>query len=379
MRAHRGLPLLSRDCATGTCDATADPANPVYVSCSDGAKNGLETDVDCGGPDCDRYGSVKACLAAADCAFAGPRINGVKGGDKTDVDCGGSCIREDGSGKCLPPAMCGGDKACLGAADCAFADPVCGGCVANACASASDGLKNGVEMDVDCVGTEPCIARCQIDKVYAVDGDCDTGKCDATVLKCRAFTPAETCSDGAPVKDRLETDVDYGGADCQSVGATCAGGSARGANTDCASGQCTFCESCGSNKACLVPSDCASGKCFGSPCAKDDDCCTGNCDASTKKYRLLTPDDTSTNVALDGSETDLDCSGYDCRASGYTCADALLCGVDADCLSGQCTNVGQQTRCTSCNNGVKDGLESGVDCGGEECGGCGDGLPCGAT
>jgi len=77
--------------------------------------------------------------------------------------------------------------------------------------------------------------------------------------------------------------------------------------------------------------------------------------------------------------TDLDCSGYDCRASGYTCADALLCGVDADCLSGQCTNVGQQTRCTSCNNGVKDGLESGVDCGGEECGGCGDGLPCGAA
>ena len=59
----------------------------------------------------------KSCAIASAGAAVGVAcvscINGVKDGDETDVDCGGSCIREDGSGKCLPPAMCGGDGDCV--------------------------------------------------------------------------------------------------------------------------------------------------------------------------------------------------------------------------------------------------------------------------
>lgn len=55
--------ITNDDCPGKTCvDGTCVPA-----SCIDNAKNGSETDVDCGGADCPRCDDKKACIVANDC------------------------------------------------------------------------------------------------------------------------------------------------------------------------------------------------------------------------------------------------------------------------------------------------------------------------
>src|SRR3954470_11956228 len=80
------------------------------TSCTDAIKNGLETDVDCGGPSCPRCAGGHECLSSPDCASS-VCINGhcaavscsdyVKNGDETDVDCGGSKCPA-----CVTPCTC---------------------------------------------------------------------------------------------------------------------------------------------------------------------------------------------------------------------------------------------------------------------------------
>jgi hypothetical protein len=52
------------DCNSGLCMASICQA-PL---CTDGMKNGLETDVDCGGPDCGKCVAGKRCNVVGDCA-----------------------------------------------------------------------------------------------------------------------------------------------------------------------------------------------------------------------------------------------------------------------------------------------------------------------
>ena len=98
-------------------------------SCLDGIRDGLETDIDCGGGLCPACGPGRTCLAARDCTTAVCGPGGVCGtgssctdfilnGTETDVDCGG--------GAC--PA-CGVGRVCRVPADCAS-----GACVSGRCA-----------------------------------------------------------------------------------------------------------------------------------------------------------------------------------------------------------------------------------------------------
>ena len=233
---------------------------PVCVSCSDTITNGAETAVDCGGGVCDTCGERGACVAATDCTSKQ--------------------------------------------------------CDANECTSCVNGVKDGVETGIDCGGAT-CAGlyggTCAVGGGCVADGDCNTGKCDTSVVPnvCAAKTPADTCLGGAYASgavDLLKTDVDCGGADCAKVGKACVDGQTCGADADCASGQCR------------------SGKCT-----------------------------SCSNSAEDGGETDVDCGGNDCSP----CADAKECLVATDCASGQC----EADMCTSCVNQVKDGTENGVDCG----------------
>ncbi len=103
------------DCTTGLCQL----ARCVEPTCSDGVKNGAETDVDCGGT-CAKCAVTKSCMGASDCesnvcdaqrcvaASVPSCTNGQRDGQETDVDCGGpgSCPR------CAPTAMCGRDEDC---------------------------------------------------------------------------------------------------------------------------------------------------------------------------------------------------------------------------------------------------------------------------
>jgi acetyl esterase/lipase len=102
------------------------------TQCQDSTKNGVETDIDCGGGTCAPCASGKSCLTGTDCTTgicsggvcaASLCSNGVKDGTETDVDCGGAC------------SPCADGLACLVAADCSHS--ICGASVCRPLGGAS--------------------------------------------------------------------------------------------------------------------------------------------------------------------------------------------------------------------------------------------------
>jgi hypothetical protein len=78
------------------------------------------------------------------------------------------------------------------------------------------------------------------------------------------------------------------------------------------------------------------------------------------------------NGVRDGTETHVDCGGGACPA----CEDGRNCLVASDCESGVCGRG--YCLVPSCRDMVRNGLETGVDCGGD-CGRCPGGQPCAAN
>jgi hypothetical protein len=127
--------FLSSDCAVGGCSGgvcqppcTSGTECPSGVctggfcrvpNCADGARNGSETDVDCGGsaPTCVRCAAGDTCAVASDCESrvcsgglcqAPTCFDGVQNGSETDRDCGGPGC-----------SGCGLGQRCAAAGDCA--------------------------------------------------------------------------------------------------------------------------------------------------------------------------------------------------------------------------------------------------------------------
>jgi hypothetical protein len=109
----------------------------------------------------------------------------VKNGSETDVDCGGDA--------CLP---CSAGKTCNDGADCQSGNCAPGGCAGSLCCQSrppdagppdadptnptcADGVKNGMETDVDC-GGDAC-PPCASGKACGNDADCKSGHCPAAV------------------------------------------------------------------------------------------------------------------------------------------------------------------------------------------------------
>jgi len=132
-------------------------------------------------------------------------------------------------------------------------------------------------------------------------------------------------------------------------------------------------EECGDEGVCSAPpvsrTPDAGSSCAAERCDDNEDCpsfiCVEGCCA------VASCDDRVAN----GGESDIDCGGR-CPAR---CAAGQSCRSAADCLAG----VGcppSRARCTpeACDNGVLDGSELLIDCGGGECPGCPDGSACSA-
>ncbi len=352
---------IAADCQAGVC-TNGFCQN---ASCNDGLQNGDETDVNCGGS-CAKCANTKKCVLAADCLSSvcsgSPQAtcqvptcsDGAKNGNETDLNCGG--------GTC---AMCADLKACLAASDCTS-----GVCTGNVCQvpTCSDSAQNAAETDLNC-GGGTC-AKCADGKSCLVVADCVSGVCPVATHICSA--PA--CND--VVKNGVESDVDCGGT---SGCARCVGGKACGAGADCLSTLCVsnLCTTsnctdtakngsetdvdcggscpgkCGTLKACMVGADCQSGVCTGGICQAP------SCSDSVKN----------------GAETDLNCGGGTCP----TCADAKICLINGDCSSGVCPIATYLCATPACNDTVKNGGESAVDCGGtSSCTRCAGGLSCSA-
>jgi len=136
---------------------------------------------------------------------------------------------------------------------------------------------------------------------------------------------AATCGDA--IKDGTETDVDCGGSQCRA---------------------------CNDRQHCSVGTDCASGTCSGGGVCVDPTCLDGK---------------------QDGTETAVDCGGLQCAP----CTGGQGCSVGTDCTSGVCTaGSGSGPTCLpgSCTDGIKDGAETDVDCGGPGCAPCANALVC---
>jgi hypothetical protein len=148
------------------------PGSPVCMNgmcldmCEDGAVNGKETDVDCGGGDCLPCKDGDLCGGNGDCAsnecsggVCVSCVDGMLNGSETDVDCGGSC-----------PTNCADTEICKADGDCSSND-----CEGGICVSCMDGVLNGSESDIDCGGS--CQANCAPGKMCNGNGDCQSNKC----------------------------------------------------------------------------------------------------------------------------------------------------------------------------------------------------------
>ena len=278
-------------------DRFAQDGECLLPTCSDGAQNGAETGVDCGGGDCPACGERAGCASPSDCqsavcvgglCMAAACDDGVRNGGEADVDCGGPC------------SPCGAGRGCQAAADCASG--VCSGGVCQA-PSCSDGIRNGAEVDVDCGAS---CGACAVGRACNVHAEC------ASVACAEGRCVAPTCVDS--ILNQSETDVDCGGAECLACqpgrscalardcrssvclagvcqAASCSDGVQNGGEVDVDCGG--SCAPCAAGRACTGAADCASGVCSG-----------GVCQAPTCFDRVQ-----------NGAEVDVDCGGV-CPACG---------------------------------------------------------------
>ncbi|MBK9263177.1 MAG: hypothetical protein IPM54_25655 [Polyangiaceae bacterium] len=259
-------------------------------------------------------------------------------------------------GLCIDFAASAGTLCNAGAGVCNW-DAECAAC-------GDEEVQDAQETDVDC-GGPICKARCDVGKKCSIASDCITNKCKAGICD------KPSCTDN--VHDPInEADVDCGGA-CASK---CKPGKMCKVDTDCApagssgKGACRFgiccavpcdepCRTCvvGTGACALVPD----GPDPGGRCANAGDTCNaeGKCSDCV-------------NGIKDNLETDSDCGGGICPPC--KAANAGACSTDADCDS--CTCSGGTCTAPKCNDGLRNGCETDVDCGGP-CGAtCGIGMNC---
>lgn len=324
--------------------------------------------------------------------------NGVRDGSETGVDCGGdlcpacgedwSCEVDDDCqsrlcfGVCLalncgngladttetdldcggPCAPCADGRGCYSGNDCESGVCNDGQCISPLC---DDGVFNGSETDLDCGG--PACYGCETGLACVDNDDCVSDICfDGTCVELG-------CADG--ISNGSETDVDCGGPDC----APCTGDARCDTPSDCASGICV--ETASGVQRCSdarcddavhngreTDLDCGGPDCSpcndGAACNSRIDCVSLVCDRESSTCSPAACDDGVTN----GEESDVDCGG-----SCGECADGAQCGDDVDCASGLCLDA--RCRAASCTDGRTNGSESDVDCGGE-CPACGLGDSC---
>ena len=354
----------SNVCTMGLCTSS---------SCTDKVQNGDETDVDCGGGMCPSCDDGKLCAMASDCMSG--VCSGAMMGKTCQIPTCSDGIKNHGEsdtdcGAVCPMNLCDNGKICLAEGDCKSAVCTQMGtnkiCQAGEC---NDGKMNGQETDIDCGG--PTCAACGVGKQCKAGTDCIDKICGSN-MKCSAAT----CSD--QIKNEDETDVDCGGMKC----APCADGKSCATGTDCVDKVCTM-------KKCALPSctdgllngnetdlNCGGGPYAGLPaCPKCPDMkmCKMSTDCSSGHCNVVCISASCTDGVQNGDETDVDCGG-----SCGPCKDQLHCKVAKDCTSKICSSA-MKCAVPTCSDSVQNGNETDVDCGGLGYMGAAPCSRCGAT
>jgi len=139
---------------------------------------------------------------------------------------------------------------------------------------------------------------------------------------------------------------------------SCTGGAECCEGVPCSSGRACLAGVC---QAAATPPGADAGSCSGGDCPPPQDLAPGaSCDDSIKG-----PD-----------ETDSDCGGV----CGSTCVAGQSCLGDGDCAASLfCPPSSLRCAAVSCGDGVRNGSELLIDCGGGSCPGCADGSACSAN
>ena len=258
-------------------------------------------------------------------------------------------------GGTMSPACIDG-KGCLARTDC-----ISGVCTAGVCQvpGPTDAVQNGDETGVDCGGAKA--PKCPVGSGCLTTADCDQVKCDTVQKKC---LPASH-TDG--LKNNGETDIDCGG----TAPTKCPSGQGCVATSDCNAVACDV----GATKLCLPPShtdgiknggetgvDCggtASAKCpTGQGCLTTSDCDLVACDVGGTKV-CLPP--SHTDGIKNGGETGVDCGG---TALPLKCGVGQGCAATTDCIDTLCNAGTLVCDPPSKTDKIKNGTETDVDCGG---------------
>ena len=196
-------------------------------------------------------------------------------------------------------------------------------------------------------GPSGCSPNCGAGAACKADTDCTSKACGVDG-KC-----ATGATDGK--KDNGESDIDCGGSTTD-MASKCALGKTCVNNTDCLNGN------CGPGKTCSTPGaadgmqdfgesdiDCGGHSMDGAPlcadgsaCADGTDCLGGFCSAGKK---CVTP--TSNDGIQNGTETDIDCGGG-APTNAPACPPGKKCVVGADCTVGGCNYKGICPTAISC-------------------------------
>ena len=322
--------LYQKTLKLATVPQTTCPSN-----CESSSKNGIETDVDCGGGVCPKCALGQGCEKHTDCADGGcyhgicqinpckNKIEDTKYGE-IDVDCGGDCKGCPLGGKCKNDSHCAVGT-CSKLNICAKLD-----CNNNV-------WDEGIEAYNDCGSACGSEHLCWAGARCYVDADCQTG------LKCVPYTNSQgkkykMCSiagchgwmDGK--KDEGEGDVDCGGP-CMSMNKML-----------------DFCTESGCGKfgayKCLTGQNCYNGV----ECASKN-CIKGKCAPPKCLDGLVT-----------GKESDVDCGGG-CEKK---CSLGKKCNSDSDCGDELSCSGPNKDTCTPIHaDGRLNGGETGIDCGGK--------------
>lgn len=153
----------------------------------------------------------------------------------------------------------------------------------------------------------------------------------------------------------------------------------------CSEGQCVQCiekDDCDSNEDCdfnrCVPETCANNQVDGD---ETDEDCGGSCFPCASEKTCMDDSDCTSNVCVSNTcqapscedneqndgETDTDC-GAACKDPAKLCGDGKGCVTSADCQSSVCW--AGKCLAPTCTDGIQNGDEAGVDCGGSTCSEC---------
>ena len=232
---------------------------------------------------------------------------------------------------------------------------------------------NGTETDVDC-GGGACPACLTGQACQQGPRDCRDQICDSTTQTCSA----PLCNDG--VRNGNETGLDCGGGGpcapcpagqgCQMGPRDCMSQICDGTTQTCTMAACTD----GVRNGTETGLDCGGGACpqcpAGQGCQQGPrDCMSQVCDGTTQTCAAPS----CTDGVLNGSETGLDCGGGTCPqcSAGQGCQQG-----PRDCISQVCNPGTQTCAMATCTDGVRNGLETATDCGGGVCPQCPAGQGC---